>query len=81
MKILIVSDIHANAESHRVLPADYDELWILGDLVNYGPSPVEVLDFARSKASLVVRGNHDHSVGFQKDSPLGDAQNRPMRDG
>jgi protein phosphatase len=68
MKILIVSDIHANAESLEALPEEYDELWILGDLVNYGPSPTEVIDFARSKASLVVRGNHDHSVGFGKDS-------------
>jgi hypothetical protein len=34
MKIVIVSDIHANAESLQVLPEDYDELWILGDLVN-----------------------------------------------
>jgi len=67
MKIVIVSDIHANAESLQVLPHDYDELWILGDLVNYGPSPVEVVDFARAKASLIVRGNHDHSVGFGKD--------------
>jgi protein phosphatase len=67
MKILIVSDIHGNAESLQALPEEYDELWILGDLVNYGPSPAEVIDFARSKASLVVRGNHDHSVGFGKD--------------
>jgi predicted phosphodiesterase len=38
MKIVIISDIHANAESLRVLPKDHDELWILGDLVNYaGP--------------------------------------------
>jgi putative phosphoesterase len=67
VKILLVSDIHANAESLQVLPDDYDELWILGDLVNYGPSPIEVIDFVRAKASLVVRGNHVHSVGFGKD--------------
>jgi len=67
MRIVIISDIHANAESLQVLPADYDELWILGDLVNYGPSPAEVMDFARPNASLIVRGNHDHAVGFGKD--------------
>ena len=67
MRILIVSDLHANAEALEILPRDYDELWILGDLVNYGPSPVEVIEFARAKASLIVRGNHDHSVGFAED--------------
>lgn len=67
MRIVIVSDIHANAESLSVLPREYDELWILGDLVNYGPNPAEVIDFARAKASLIVRGNHDHSVGYGKD--------------
>jgi hypothetical protein len=31
------------------LPDEYDELRILGDLANYGPNPVEVIDFARAK--------------------------------
>lgn len=78
-KIVIVSDIHGNAESFQVLPAEYDELWILGDLVNYGPNPVEVIDFARAKASLVVRGNHDHSAGFGTD-PRCSARFRAMAD-
>jgi fructose-1,6-bisphosphatase len=46
------------------LPRDYDELWVLGDLVNYGPNPAEIIDFVRSHASMIIRGNHDHSVGF-----------------
>jgi protein phosphatase len=72
MRIVIVSDLHANAEALQVLPRDYDELWILGDLVNYGPSPVEAVDFARANASLIVRGNHDHSAGFGKDPRCSD---------
>jgi len=67
MKIVIISDLHANTEALRVLPRDYDQLWILGDLVNYGPNPAEVVAFARDRASVVIRGNHDHSVGFGKD--------------
>ena len=51
-KIVIVSDIHANAESFQVLPDEYDELRILGDLANYGPNPVEVIDFARLQSFL-----------------------------
>jgi len=35
--------------------------------VNYGPDPAAVIDFVRSRASTVIRGNHDHSVGFDAD--------------
>jgi fructose-1,6-bisphosphatase len=63
-KIVILSDIHGNYEALKALPEDYDELWVLGDLVNYGPQPSEVVEFVREKASLVVRGNHDDSVAF-----------------
>lgn len=64
MRILIVSDLHANIEAVRSLPRDCDELWVLGDLVNYGPNPSEVIDFVRREASLVIRGNHDNAVGY-----------------
>jgi putative phosphoesterase len=66
-KIVVVSDIHGNYEALKALPEDYDELWVLGDLVNYGPQPAEVIEFVRKKASLVVRGNHDDSVAFDRD--------------
>ena len=32
--------------------------------MNYGPNPAEIIDFVRSHASMIIRGNHDHSVGF-----------------
>jgi|ERR1019366_916969 protein phosphatase len=67
MKIVIISDLHGNYEALRVLPEEYDELWVLGDLVNYGPEPGPVVDFVRAKASVVVRGNHDHSIGYDED--------------
>ncbi|MGH7986541.1 MAG: metallophosphoesterase family protein [Candidatus Acidiferrales bacterium] len=67
MRILIISDLHANLEALAALPSDYDELWVLGDLVNYGPDPAATIDFVRSHASTVVRGNHDHAVGFGAD--------------
>ena len=50
-----------------MLPNDYDELWVLGDLVNYGPQPAEVIEFVRKWATLVVRGNHDDAVAFDRD--------------
>ena len=67
MKIVIISDLHANLEALLALPRDYDQLWVLGDLVNYGPNPSETIDFVRSHATVVVRGNHDNSVGFDAD--------------
>ena len=45
MKIVIVSDIHGNSDALSHVSEDYDELWVLGDLVNYGPQPSEVISF------------------------------------
>lgn len=67
MKIVIISDLHSNYDALSALPESGDELWVLGDLVNYGPKPQQVVDFVRTKATVVVRGNHDHSVGYEED--------------
>lgn len=67
MKIVIVSDIHGNFDAVSALREIYDELWVLGDLVNYGPEPEQAIEYVRSKAVIVVRGNHDHSIGFNED--------------
>ncbi|MGA3211148.1 MAG: metallophosphoesterase family protein [Terriglobales bacterium] len=71
MKIVIISDLHGNYEALRALPEAYDELWVLGDLVNYGPQPCEVVDAIRAEATLVVRGNHDNAIGFDQDPKCG----------
>lgn len=63
MRILILSDIHANLEALQSIAEPYDELWVLGDLVNYGPQPSEVIAFVRNHASTVISGNHDFAVG------------------
>jgi putative phosphoesterase len=64
MKIAIISDIHGNLEALQAITEPWDELWVLGDLVNYGPNPSEVVDFVRRNATVVVRGNHDHAIGY-----------------
>jgi len=64
LRILIVSDLHANLEAVRALPDRYAEMWVLGDLVNYGPNPREVIEFVQTHASLIMRGNHDHAAGY-----------------
>ena len=68
MKIAIVSDIHANLVALEAFPEEnYDQLWCLGDLVDYGPRPHEVIQWVRNRATAAVRGNHDHAVGFGVD--------------
>ena len=67
MKIAIISDIHGNLEALQAINEPWDELWVLGDLVNYGPNPSEVVDFVRRNATVVVRGNHDHAIGYGVD--------------
>jgi putative phosphoesterase len=67
MKIVIISDLHGNYEALRSIPERFDELWVLGDLVNYGPDPGAVVDLARTTSAVVVRGNHDHSIGYDVD--------------
>jgi putative phosphoesterase len=67
VKIVIISDLHANFDALSALPETYDELWVLGDLVNYGPEPAAVVDFVRSKAAVTIRGNHDQSIGYNED--------------
>jgi putative phosphoesterase len=68
VKIILISDIHANYAALNALKEEgWDALWCLGDLVDYGPRPKEVVDWVRRNATICVRGNHDHAVGFNVD--------------
>src|SRR5512139_2110290 len=66
MRILVMSDIHANATALEAVLKDagtVDETWCLGDLVGYGPDPNLVLDMMRDIPSLTfILGNHDMAV-------------------
>ena len=54
VKLLILSDIHGNLDALHAIRNSYDELWVLGDIVNYGPEPREALEAVRATASIVV---------------------------
>ena len=74
MKILIISDIHSNYEALcAVVDAEHtvDQIWCLGDLVDYGPQPAEVVQWMRHHAQLCVRGNHDYALAFHEDCRCG----------
>ncbi|MCC6791049.1 MAG: metallophosphoesterase family protein [Thermomicrobiales bacterium] len=63
MKILIVSDIHANLVALDAVLSDcgqYDAIWNLGDTIGYGPKPRECIDrMVDLFANPVLVGNHD----------------------
>jgi diadenosine tetraphosphatase ApaH/serine/threonine PP2A family protein phosphatase len=62
MRALVLSDIHANLAALDAVLADApstDEVWVLGDVVGYGPEPNAVVDRLRALGALGVRGNHD----------------------
>ena len=64
MRVAVISDIHGNLHALEAVLADVqaqtpDEIWCLGDVVGYGPSPNECCDRVRETCSLVLVGNHD----------------------
>lgn len=62
MRILLVSDIHANWPALQALEESCDVCVCLGDLVDYGLEPGPCIDWVRQRARYVVRGNHDHGA-------------------
>lgn len=67
MRIAIISDVHANLAALESIQEPYDLLLCLGDLVDYGPQPREVIHWVKERALRVVRGNHDHALAYEAD--------------
>lgn len=64
MRYLILSDIHSNIDAldacvKRAKQAGYDSVICCGDIVGYGPNPVEAIDAIRELNAVTIRGNHD----------------------
>lgn len=63
MRILIISDIHANLAAFKAVLADaegqWEQIWCLGDIVGYGPSPNECISLLREQNHSSLSGNHD----------------------
>ncbi|HEY1168417.1 MAG TPA: metallophosphoesterase family protein [Candidatus Limnocylindrales bacterium] len=62
MRLLIVSDLHANASALERVVEHADAVAVLGDLVDYGPDPEATIAWVRRNATYAVRGNHDEAV-------------------
>jgi predicted phosphodiesterase len=63
MRLLVLSDIHANMTGLDAALAAavgrWDRAVCLGDVVGYGPDPNEVIDKLRGIGATTIRGNHD----------------------
>lgn len=63
MRVLVLSDIHANLTALEAVLKDagtVDSTWCLGDLVGYGPDPNECIARVRMQPDLTcILGNHD----------------------
>jgi putative phosphoesterase len=62
MRILLISDLHANWPALQAINEPFDACLCAGDLVDYGCEPAPVIDWVRSRVSACIRGNHDHMV-------------------
>jgi len=65
--IAIVSDIHANVDALQAALADMeskgvDEIYNLGDVIDYGPQPQECLDVAMERFKVNILGNHEEAT-------------------
>ncbi len=63
MRILVISDIHANLTAFNTVldhaKDQWDYVWCLGDVVGYGPDPNECVELLRTMPHLCLAGNHD----------------------
>ncbi|NIA22837.1 MAG: hypothetical protein GWP03_01515 [Proteobacteria bacterium] len=70
MKVIILSDIHANFTALKTAVKNFGEYGMiisLGDIIGYGPNPVECIDWVKKNADISVKGNHDSALCSDKD--------------
>lgn len=63
MRVLVISDIHGNANALQTVlheSGSVDAVWCLGDVVGYGPDPNECVSLIAGLPNIVcLQGNHD----------------------
>ncbi|MGA2498665.1 MAG: metallophosphoesterase family protein [Tepidisphaeraceae bacterium] len=68
--IAIISDIHSNLEALTAVLEEIDrrgiqEIVCLGDVIGYGPNPMECLDLVIQRTRSTLMGNHDFAVLYE----------------
>jgi len=82
MRLLILSDAHANIWALQAIERDADafnHVIFAGDAVNYGPTPQEAIGWLRDHQIIGVRGNHDHAIAYGVDPKVSPAKERLAR--
>ncbi len=78
MKTLILSDIHSNIDALLAIEEkekSWDELYVSGDIVDYGFFPREVIAWLKKHRAHVVMGNHDaHILRLLAEQPKPDME-------
>ncbi len=68
MKLIVISDIHGNLEALNKVLEYIDKLdeekrvVCLGDIVGYGPDPIECFKIVESLTDKICLGNHEDSI-------------------
>ena len=68
--LAIISDIHSNVEALSAVFQELDrrgvqDVLCLGDVVGYGPNPIETVDLLMSRCKVSLMGNHDFAVFYE----------------
>lgn len=65
MRMLVISDLHANWPAlEAVLAAEpHDRLLVIGDVVSYGPHAPQVVECVRQHAAIAVRTAEERRIG------------------
>ena len=63
MRIMIIADIHGNADALEALPSA-DVILCAGDTVTFGPEPNACIDWLVSHNALCIRGDEDDAVAY-----------------
>jgi len=66
----VISDIHGNLDALQVVledieGRDVDRIVCLGDIIGYGPNPLECLDAVMERCEWSLMGNHDFAVLYE----------------
>jgi len=72
MRIAVISDIHSNIHALEAVEKDIrenriDKIFCLGDMINFGAYPREVLDWTRENCDIVIKGENDAFVSNPDD--------------
>jgi len=67
LKTAVISDVHSNKEALEAVLEDIEKqdvkrIVCLGDVVGYGPEPLEVISLIKKHTEFCIQGNHDRAV-------------------